>query len=148
MKLVLPLVLVAIVLANGCCATCASCKSKSNGSYAQKPPMTKSEKIVAAKPTVKVDPAVKPVEHRTLTPPAKGLESAVPRPAVQPVMPEGEPSAMVVPPRPAELAEPKAALPTPRQIARRPMAPTSDEDWMESPESQDANWSPARGSAN
>jgi hypothetical protein len=103
-----------------------------------------------ASPKAKTQPTVVPVD-------AKMPKTAPVQPVVpaehDTMMPEGEPSASLVPPPPsaARLSEEDSHLPSPKQIAKKsnefsamPKVPPRDEDWNESPSDEaDASSAPS-----
>lgn len=147
-------VLVGAMLASGCCSTCGNCGlfgcSKNGESCgaacAQRGATNSATKTMAAKPATAMpqsfDNQVQPASHQAMPKSPAMMQEH------QPMLPEGEPSAMTIPPPPAstKFSEPDSSLPTPRQIAARDTS--ASDEWLSSADSaSEAETEPAQPKA-
>jgi hypothetical protein len=150
MRILAALVVVGATMSVGCTSLCgSSCRSGKCSAETQS--LSTPTKTLAAKPKGMSapkgvtapkgmnSPEVVPVKHEKA--PLAHDEPAVPADH-ETVMPDGEPSASLVPPPPsaARLGEEDSELPSPAEIAQRsdnfvamPKVPPRDDEWNESP---------------
>jgi hypothetical protein len=176
MRILLAMVLAGTTMSVGCTTLCGSgcasgkCSAQSNAmsaptsTVAAKPKMNPSNPAGASPVTAGLPQ--KPATTKSMVP-AKGsavvpVENKVstmkPSQPVMPadhdaMMPDGEPSASLVPPPPsaAQLSEEGSHLPSPKQIAKKssefasmPRVPARDDDWNTSPSDDSKEDAPAK----